>query len=39
VVPSALSAPEEQHLRAFASAGGQRVTPPRQGFFKRKKKK
>jgi molecular chaperone DnaJ len=39
VVPSALSAAEEQHLRAFAAAGGQRVNPERQGFFKRKKKK
>jgi molecular chaperone DnaJ len=39
VVPSTLSAAEEQHLRAFAAAGGQRVNPERQGFFKRKKKK
>ena len=39
VVPSALSAAEEEHLRAFASAGGQRINSERQGFFKRKKKK
>jgi molecular chaperone DnaJ len=39
VVPSTLSADEEQHLRAFAAAGGQRVNPERGGFFKRKKKK
>lgn len=39
VVPSTLSATEEQHLRAFAAAGGQRVNPERSGFFKRKKKK
>jgi molecular chaperone DnaJ len=39
VVPSTLSADEEQHLRAYAAAGGQRVNPERSGFFKRKKKK
>jgi hypothetical protein len=39
VVPSTLSATEEQHLRAYAAAGGQRVNPERSGFFKRKKKK
>jgi molecular chaperone DnaJ len=39
VVPSTLSADEEQHLRAYAAAGGQRVNPERGGFFKRKKKK
>jgi len=39
VVPSTLSAAEEQHLRAYAAAGGQRVNPERTGFFKRKKKK
>ena len=39
VVPSTLSPEEEQHLRAYAAAGGQRVNPERGGFFKRKKKK
>ncbi len=39
VVPSTLSAEEDQHLRAYAAAGGQRVNSERGGFFKRKKKK
>lgn len=39
VVPTTLSADEEEHLRAYAAAGGQRVNPERSGFFKRKKKK
>ena len=39
VVPSALSAEEDAHLRAYAAAGGQRVSPERGGFFRRKKKK
>jgi DnaJ-class molecular chaperone len=39
IVPTALSATEEQHLRAYAQAGGQHVSPSRGGFFKRKKKK
>jgi molecular chaperone DnaJ len=39
VVPSSLSADEEAHLRAFAASGGQRVSPERGGFFKRKKKR
>jgi molecular chaperone DnaJ len=39
VVPKTLSAEEEQHLRAYASSGGQRVSPEKSGFFKRKKKK
>ena len=39
VVPTSLSAEEEAHLRAYAAAGGQRVSPERGGFFKRKKKK
>lgn len=39
VVPVALSAEEEAHLRAYAAAGGQRVSPERGGFFRRKKKK
>jgi molecular chaperone DnaJ len=38
-VPGALSAEEEEHLRAYAAAGGQRVSPERGGFFRRKKKK
>jgi molecular chaperone DnaJ len=39
VVPSSLSPDEEQHLRAYAAAGGQRVNPQRGGLFRRKKKK
>jgi len=39
VVPTSLSAEEEERLRAYAAAGGQRVTPEKTGFFKRKKKK
>ncbi len=39
VVPTSLSAEEDQHLRAFAAAGGQRVNPERGGLFRRKKKK
>ena len=39
VVPTTLSPEEEEHLRAYAGAGGQRVNPERSGFFKRKKKK
>ena len=39
VVPAAMTAEEEAHLRAYAGAGGQRVSPERGGFFKRKKKK
>jgi molecular chaperone DnaJ len=39
IVPSSLSAEEEAALRAYAAAGGQRVSPERGGFFKRKKKK
>jgi molecular chaperone DnaJ len=39
-VPTALSPEEEEHLRAYAAAGGQRVNPQRAGgFFRRKKKK
>jgi molecular chaperone DnaJ len=38
-VPTALTPEEEEHLRAYAAAGGQRVTPQRGGFFRRKKKK
>jgi molecular chaperone DnaJ len=39
VVPTTLSPEEEAHLRAYAAAGGQRVTPERGSFFRRKKKK
>jgi len=39
VVPTSLTPEEEAHLRAYAAAGGQRVTPEKTGFFKRKKKK
>jgi molecular chaperone DnaJ len=40
VVPTSLSAEEEQHLRAYAAAGGQRVNPERGGgFFGRRKKR
>jgi molecular chaperone DnaJ len=39
IVPSSMSQEEEAHLRAYAAAGGQRVSPERGGFFKRKKKK
>ena len=38
-VPTSLTPDEEEHLRAFASAGGHRVNPQRSGFFRRKKKK
>lgn len=39
VVPRTLSKDEEQHLRAYADAGGQKVAPEKPGFFGRKKKK
>jgi molecular chaperone DnaJ len=39
VVPSSLSEEEEAHLRAYATSGGQSISPERGGFFKRKKKK
>jgi hypothetical protein len=39
-VPTSLTPEEEEHLRAYAAAGGQRVSAPRStGFFRRKKKK
>jgi molecular chaperone DnaJ len=39
-VPTTLTPAEEEHLRAYAAAGGQRVSPHRAGgFFRRKKKK
>jgi len=39
VVPKSLSAEEEQHLRAYAQAGGESVSPEKTGLFGRKKKK
>ncbi len=39
IVPSTLTAEEDAALRAYAAAGGQRVSPERGGFFRRKKKK
>ncbi|HXI58616.1 MAG TPA: molecular chaperone DnaJ [Polyangia bacterium] len=39
VVPRSLSKDEEQHLRAYAASGGQRISPERSGLFGRKKKK
>jgi molecular chaperone DnaJ len=39
VVPKSLSEEAEQHLRAFAQAGGDAVTPEKSGLFGRKKKK
>jgi molecular chaperone DnaJ len=39
VVPKALSAEEEQHLRAYAQIGGDKVAPEKTGLFGRKKKK
>jgi molecular chaperone DnaJ len=39
VVPKALSDVEEQHLRAFADAGGDKIKPERGGLFGRKKRK
>jgi molecular chaperone DnaJ len=39
VVPKSLSPEEEQHLRAYAQAGGEKVAPEKTGLFGRKKKK
>ena len=39
VVPKVLSDEAEQHLRAFAQAGGDKVAPEKTGIFGRKKKK
>jgi molecular chaperone DnaJ len=39
VVPKALSAEEEELLRAFAKAGGENIAPEKTGLFGRKKKK
>jgi molecular chaperone DnaJ len=39
VVPKALSPEEEQHLRAYAASGGDKVAPEKHGLFGRKKKK
>ena len=40
VVPSSLTPEQEQHLRAFAAAGGQKIEPPAEkgGFFRKRKK-
>jgi molecular chaperone DnaJ len=38
-VPTTLTPEEEEALRAYAAAGGQRVSQQRSGFFGRKKKK
>jgi hypothetical protein len=34
-----MSDEEEAHLRAYAASGGQRDSPEKGGFFKRKKKR
>jgi molecular chaperone DnaJ len=39
IVPKVLTGDEAEHLRAYAEAGGQRVSPERGGLFGRKKKK
>jgi molecular chaperone DnaJ len=39
VVPTSLTPDEEQHLRAFAQAGGEKVPSEKTGLFGRKKKK
>jgi molecular chaperone DnaJ len=39
VVPKSLSPDEQQHLRAYAEAGGDKVAPEKTGLFGRKKKK
>jgi molecular chaperone DnaJ len=39
VVPRTLSPEEEQHLRAYAQAGGEAVAPEKTGLFRRKKKR
>jgi molecular chaperone DnaJ len=40
MVPTSLTAEQEEHLRAYAAAGGEKVEPPEEkgGFFKRKKR-
>jgi molecular chaperone DnaJ len=40
VVPTSLTDEQEQHLRAYAAAGGEKIEPPGEkgGFFKRKKR-
>jgi molecular chaperone DnaJ len=40
VVPTSLTPEQEQHLRAYAAAGGEKLEPPeaKGGFFKRKKR-
>jgi molecular chaperone DnaJ len=39
VVPTALTDEQEQHLRAFAAAGGEKLEPEEKGGFFRKKKR
>jgi molecular chaperone DnaJ len=39
IVPSSLSVEEEAALRSYAAAGGQRVSPEKGSFFRRKKRK
>ena len=40
VVPTSLTDEQEQHLRAFAAAGGEKIEPPEEkgGFFRKKKR-
>ncbi len=38
VVPTSLTSDQEQHLRAYAAASGDKAPPAERGFFKRKKK-
>jgi molecular chaperone DnaJ len=38
VVPTSLTDEQEEHLRAFATAGGQHLEPEKGGFFRRRKK-
>jgi molecular chaperone DnaJ len=40
MVPTSLTAEQEEHLRAYAAAGGEKIEPPEEkgGFFKRKKR-
>ncbi|MND07744.1 Chaperone protein DnaJ [compost metagenome] len=39
VVPKSLTPEAEQHLRAYAQVGGDKVSPEKTGIFGRKKKK
>jgi molecular chaperone DnaJ len=38
LVPSTLTAEQDQHLRAFAAAGGEKLPEEKGGFFRRRKK-